>query len=46
MGVEAVWTVLTPNNVINDSEIQRIAVWSFYNQNNIQIILNLVLFSA
>ena len=32
-GVEAVWAVLTPMNITNDSAIQRIAVCSFYNCN-------------
>ena len=32
-GVEAVWAVLTPNNVTNDSKIQHLAVCSFYNRN-------------
>ena len=32
-GVEAVWAVLTPHKVTNDSDIQRIAVCSFYNCN-------------
>ena len=30
-GVKAVWALLTPIEVKNDSEIQRIAVCSFYN---------------
>ena len=32
-GVEAVWAILTPAKLTNDSEIQRIAVCLFYNRN-------------
>ena len=32
-GVEAVWAVLTPKKLTNDSTIQRIATCSFYNRN-------------
>ena len=34
-GVEAVWAILTPKQLTNDSEIKRVAVCSFYNRNKI-----------
>ena len=33
LGVEAVWAVLTPKTLTNDSKIKRIAICSFYNRN-------------
>ena len=32
-GVEAVWAILTPKTLTNDSKIKRIAICSFYNCN-------------